>query len=150
MIMAHGIKRFESNGKYGYELTIDDSVKFFDDAKTGGKHNSLRCAKAYLTNAPKIYPNRKELHTDEFKELKNEIVNDDNLQKVELTKSSIQIESCINKMKVENGVRIQYWDVTVIDHNKTQYDFDYLISEFETKESIIEDLKQKYDVTIVE
>lgn len=148
--MAHCIKRFESNGKYGYELTFGDIVKFFDDTITGNKQNSLRCAKAYLTNAPKVYPKREVLHTDEFKNFCAEIISSDDLQKVELTKSSIQITSCINKMKIENGVRLQYWDVDVVDHNGTQYHFEYNMEHFKTQDEIIEDLKQKYDITIVD
>ena len=39
--VMYDIKRFENDGRYGYELTIDSNIKFFDDDITGNTLASI-------------------------------------------------------------------------------------------------------------
>lgn len=144
------LTRFESNQKYGYELIIGPVKIFFDDSITGGKSNSLKCIKSYLINSPKLFTKREYLQTPEFKEFQESILSSDDIRNVELTKSTIRITSIISKMRVKNGDRESYWEINLVDSNNTQYSFDYDSDEFRSKQDVINDIKQKYDLTIIE
>ena len=140
------ILRIEESNRYGYLIQCGDFEKFFDDSISGGKEKSLRAVKHYLTMAPKLYPNREVFKSQEFidycERLKNEL-------HVEFAQfNEFKISSIVNRLKIKNGVKTSFWELTVIDQNNRSHVFDYNMNEFKTKESVVEAFNNKYNLNL--
>jgi|GEM_PF-5744078 len=140
------ILRIEESNRYGYLIQCGDFEKFFDDAISGSKEKSLQAVKHYLITAPKLYPNREVFKSQEFidycESLKNEL-------HVEFAQfNELKIKSIINRVKIKNGVKTSFWELTIVDQNNHTHVFDYDMNIFKTKQSVVDDFNKKYNLTL--
>ena len=142
------ILRIEEHQRYGYLLKGTDFEMFFDDAVTGDKAKTLTCLKKYLTNAPKLFPNRSIFKSDEFKTFIKTLKDQFELTDEFIQFNELRIQSLINRVKIKSGIKTSFWELTIIDQNNITHTFDYDIGQFITKQDVISDFNKKFNLNL--
>jgi len=142
------ILRIEETQRYGYLLKGDGFEKFFSDAVTGDKNKTLKCIKTYLTNAPKLFPNREIFKSDEFKTFYESIKTEIEFESDFIQFNELRVQSIINRIKIKSGIKTSFWELTIIDQNNHTHVFDYDINVFDTKEKAIVEFNKKYNLKL--
>jgi len=140
------ILRIEEEQHYGYQVTCGEFKKFFDDAVTGSKEQTLKCLITYLNKAPKLFPTRPVFQSEEFTTF---VTNLESTITVEFAQfSDLHISGIVVRTKIKDGSRTSFWEITVIDQNKHTHKFDYNLTDYPTKPDAITQFNKEYNLNL--